>query len=142
MRVSPDAVLARDLGSDRDYRAPLRKAHAELPVLLEPAAEPVEPLRDLLARRVGEVLRALVDLDPGDDPLALEQLRERGDVRRGLADRLVEQNHAADVVGGALGGEQQLAVGAPGLFGRLDTDRVEPLLDRAVALVGGEDALA
>ena len=49
----------------------------------------------------------------------------------GLADRLVVEDHAADVVGGALGREQQVAVGAPGLLGRLDADRVEALLDRA-----------
>ena len=42
----------------------------------------------------------------------------------------------------ALGGEEEVAVGAPVLLGRLDADLVEPLLDRAGALVGGEDALA
>ena len=58
-----------------------------------------------------------------------------------LADRLVEEDHAADEVLGAVGREEQVAVGAPVLLGRLDADRVEALLDRPVALVGGEDAL-
>ena len=35
-----------------------------------------------------------------------------------------------------------LAVRAPVLLGRLDADRVEALLDRAAALVRGEDPLA
>src|SRR5439155_9959570 len=74
--------------------------------------------------------------------LALEQLRERRSVRGALADRLVEEDDAADVVAGALRREQQVAVGAAVLLGRLDADLVEALLDRAVAFVGGEDALA
>src|SRR5262249_56409203 len=74
--------------------------------------------------------------------LRLEQLRERRPVARRLADRLVEEDDAADVLLDALRGEQQLAVGAPVVFRGLDVDRVETLLDRAVALVGGEDPLA
>src|SRR5438105_2090139 len=73
---------------------------------------------------------------------ACKHLRERRSVGGALADRLVEEDHAADVVGCAVRREQQLAVGAPVLLGRLDADRVEPLLDGAVALVGGENALA
>src|SRR4029079_10916348 len=49
--------------------------------------------------------------------------------------------HAADVVGRARGGEQQVAIGAPVLFRRLDVDRVEPLLDRPASLVRSQDAL-
>src|SRR5690606_22951926 len=59
-----------------------------------------------------------------------------------LADRLVEEDHAADELLGAPGREEQLAVGAAVLLGGLDRDRVEALLDGAAALVGGEDALA
>ena len=57
-------------------------------------------------------------------------------------DRLVEQDHPADVLLHAGGGEEQVAVAATSLFGGLDFDRVEALLDRPVALVGGEDSLA
>src|SRR5205823_1996754 len=87
-------------------------------------------------------LRALVDLDPGDDALALEQLRERRSVRRRLADRLVEQDHPRDVLLGALRREEQVAVRTPVFLRRLDADRVEALLDRPLALVGGQDPLA
>src|SRR5207244_2684523 len=43
---------------------------------------------------------------------------------------------------GALACEEQVAIRAPVLLGRLDVDGVEAFLDRAGALVGGEDALA
>src|SRR5581483_9287178 len=122
-------------------RPPLREPGAELAVLVQPLAQTVESLRDLLPGGVRQLLRALVDLDPRDDPLLREQLRERRPVRRALPDRLVVEDDAADVVAGAFGREEHVAVGAPTLLGRLDPDRVEPLLDRAVALVGGEDAL-
>jgi hypothetical protein len=56
-------------------------------------------------------------------------------------DRLVEENDAADVVLGAGRREEHVAVRAAVLFGRLESDRVEALLDRAAALVRGEDAL-
>ena len=59
-----------------------------------------------------------------------------------LAQRLVVQDHAADVVGGARGGEQHFAIGAARFFGRLQLDAVEALLDRAARLVGRQNALA
>ena len=80
-------------------------------------------------------------LIPGMIPFDCEQLRERRPVGGALADRLVEEDDAADVLLGARRREEQVAVGAPVLLGRLDADRVEALLDRAVALVGGEDPL-
>src|SRR5262249_51125339 len=142
MCVRPEAVLARDGLADRDYAAPLREARSELPVVVEPPPQAVEALRDRLARRERKRLRAYVDFDSGKDPLRLEQLRERRPVGGRLANGLVEEDHAADVVLRALGREKQVAVGAPAFLRRLGADRVEPLLDRAVALVGGEDPLA
>ena len=115
---------------------------AEAVVLLEPFAQPVEAFGDRLAVGERERLRALVDLDPRDDALRREQLRERRSVERALADRLVEEDDAADVLLGAGRREEQVAVRAPGLLGRLEADRVESLLDRAVALVRREDPLA
>ncbi len=130
------------LVGDRVRRAPLREPRAERVVLREPLAQPVEALGDRLALGEREGLRALVDLDPGDDALRLEQLRERRAVVRALADRLVVEDDAADVLLGAGRREEQVAVGAPVVLGVLDSDRVEALLDRAGALVGGEDPLA
>src|SRR5204863_9061847 len=78
---------------------------------------------------------------PGNDPALLEQLRERRAADRALPDRLVEEDDAADELLDALGGEEEVTVGAAALLRRLDVDRVEALLDRPVALVRGEDPL-
>ena len=72
-------------------------------VLGQPFAQAVEPFGDGLALRERERLRAGVDLDAGDDPLVLEQLHERRAVGGRLADRLVEEDDAADEVARALG---------------------------------------
>ena len=58
-----------------------------------------------------------------------------------LADRLVVEDHAGDVVAEPRRREEELAVCAARLLGRLDADRVESLLDRARRLVGGEDSV-
>src|SRR5580765_6898150 len=142
VRVRPHAVLARDAVADRDHAAPLGEARSELAVLLEPRAQAVESLCHRLAFGEREGLRAFVDFDPGYDAFRLEQLRERRPVGRRLADRLVEQDYAADELLDALRREQQLAIVAPALFRGLDADRVETLLDRSVALVRGEDPFA
>ena len=84
----------------------------------------------------------LSTLMPGMMPGVFEHAHERAAVGGLLADRLVEEDHAADEVGRARGREQHLAVRAPAVLGRLAPDRVEALLDRAAALVGREDALA
>ena len=141
MRVRADARDRRDAVADRDDRAPLREARAEPAVLLEPCAQAVEPLRDLLAGEAGQVVSAGVDLDPRDDALRGQHLGERRAVVGGLPDRLVVEDHAADRVLHPGRGEEELPVEAPVLLGRLDADRVEALLDRAGGLVGGEDAL-
>ena len=79
--IRPDRVVARDvLALDREDGSPLREARAQPAILLEALAEPVEALRDRLLARERERLRALVDLDPGDDSLGVERLRERGAV--------------------------------------------------------------
>src|SRR5439155_4644926 len=102
VRIRPDAVVARDVLADRDHGPPLREARAELAILVHALTQAVEALGDLLLGRVGQWMRALVDLDSGDDPLVGKQLGERRAVRSLLADRLVVEDDAADVVGGAL----------------------------------------
>ena len=87
----------RNAVADVDHRAPLGEPRAELAVLDEPRAQPVEPVGHELARRLRKRRRALVDLDAGDDARLLEDLHERAPVGRLLADRLVEEDHAADV---------------------------------------------
>ena len=111
--VRPDRVLARPVIPDCEHRAPLGKARAELAVLRESLAQAVEALRDRLAWRQRERLRARVDLDAGEDPALLEQPRERRSIRGRLVERLVEQDHAGDPRLDASGGEEELTVCAP-----------------------------
>src|SRR5918992_43484 len=112
MGVRPDRVLAGAAWSDRDHRAPLREPGAELVVLRQALTQAVEPFGHRLLGRTCQRLRAHVDLDPGDDPLLLEQLRERRAVRRALPDRLVVKDDAADELLRTLGREEEIAVGA------------------------------
>ena len=132
VRVRPDAVLARDVArrSSRS-RATWRSARRARGTPSSRSRSPSRPSVTVSPSAQRERLRARVDLDARDDPLRLEQLRERRPVGGALADRLVEEDHAADVLLDALGREEQLAVGAPVVLGRLDVDRVEALLDRA-----------
>ncbi len=55
----------------------LAKRAPSAAVLGEPLAKPVEAFRHLLAGRAGEGLGAAVDLDPGNDPLARQDLDQR-----------------------------------------------------------------
>src|SRR5207245_9279447 len=98
VRIRPDAVLTRDLFADRDHRAPFGEPRAELAVLGESLAQAVEPLGDRLAFGKRERLGAGVDLDAGNDPLRLQQLWKWDAVGSLLSDRLVVEDHAADLV--------------------------------------------
>jgi hypothetical protein len=140
--VGGDAAEAGDALADGDDGPPLGEPGLKVAELDQAAGQAVEALGDLLALEAGQPGGAGVDLDPGDDPLAGQDLGQRGAVGGALAQRLVIQDDAADVLGRPLGGEQQLAVGAAVVLGRGDLDGVEALLDGAAALVGGQDALA
>ena len=137
--VHVDAVRRRQRVGDRVGGAPLGEPGTERVVLGQTLTQPVEPFGHGLTVGAGQRLRAGVDLDARDDALVGQQLRERRAVGARLADRLVEEDDAADEVADLGSGEQQVAVGAAQLLGRLDADRVEALLDRAGRLVGGQD---
>ena len=87
-------------------------------------------------------LAPLSTLIPGMMPWAREHLGERGAVDVALADGLVEQDHAADELAHPVGGEQQLAVGAAVLLGRLDAMDLNRFSIVPELLVRREDALA
>lgn len=142
--ILADGLLGRGGLAVRDleHRAPLSEASAELVVLGAARAEAVEAGAVGLAVGTGERLDALVDLDADDDVLVGQELGERDLLLGGLADGLIEDDAAGDVVAQVLGGEEQLAVSATVLLGVLDADRGEALADGAVGLVRGEDALA
>ena len=92
----------RQLVGDRVRGAPLGEAGAELAVLGEALTQAVEALGDRLALAShASGLAPVSTLMPGMIALVGEQLRERRAVGGRLADRLVEEDHAADVVGRA-----------------------------------------
>ena len=77
-------------------------------------------------------LGALVDLDAGQRAGLLDDLDQRRAVLGLLADGLVVQDDAGDVLRHRLAGaEHHLAIVAAIVLGVLDADRVEALLDRA-----------
>ena len=130
--LSPSIVMtARHLLKTAPRLCIRRAAHAA-----------IEALGDRLLQRVREWLRAEVDLDAGMDALIPEDLHQRRAVRGLLADGLVVQDDAADVLGNARRAEQHLAVRPAVVFRVFDADGIETPLDGAGALVRCEDALA
>ena len=146
--VAGHRVAVRDAGergrqpvADDDRGAPFRESCPQAVILGEAFPQPVEPFGDRFAGEGRERLGAGVHLDPRDHALPFQHRHERRAVLVGLADRLVEQDHAADVLPQPGGREQQLTVSPAGLFGGGDPDRVEPFADRAGGFVGGQDPL-
>jgi len=81
-------------------------------------------------------VNALVHLDAGDDALARKILGEGFVARhRALPQRLVEEDYPADELLDALGGEQQVAIGAAVGFVAFDAYRLEALFTGAARLV-------
>jgi hypothetical protein len=140
--VGGDAAEAGQALADADHRPPLGEPGPQVAVAGQPVGQAVQALGDLLAREASQAGGAGVDLDAGDDALAVQHLGQGGAVGGGLADGLVVEDDAGDELGRLGGGEQQLAVGAAQVLGRLDVDGGEALGDGAAALVGGQDALA
>src|SRR5690606_9503170 len=97
--VGFDAGAGGDVVADVDHRAPFGEARAELVVLLQARAQAVQAFGDHFARAAGQRLGALVDLDPREDALPGQVLRERHAVAGRLADGLVVEDRAADGVG-------------------------------------------
>src|SRR3546814_5703023 len=106
---------------------------------LEALAQAVKTLGHGLAGVAGERLGAEIDLDAGDHAGPGDLLHERRAVGGLLADGLVVEDDAGDVLAGIGRGEQHVAVVAPVLLGRGDLDAVEALLDGGGAFVRGQE---
>ena len=142
MGIRLDAATGRNAISYGDDRPPLGELRAQIGVLGETVAQPVETLGDKLAVSSCQRLRALVHLDAGNDALIRQYLDEGSAVRALLAERLVVQDDAADELRRSCRAKEALAVVATVLECRLDADGIETPLDGAVALVRRQDALA
>ena len=142
MGVGFYAGAAGDAVTDGDHGAPLGEAGVEFAVFGKAGAQPVQTLGDFFTRVSGHVLGAGVHLDAGHNALVMQGLGKRYPGGRGLAQGLVEQDHAADVLGAAGRGDQQFPVGAAVFLGGLYAYAIEALLDGGKTLVYGEYALA
>ena len=118
----------RDVPADVDHRAPLGEARAPSLVSTRPGGR--------AGRRGPSVTTSpgsrpawvpLSTLMPGIMPLSAMYLERDAGLGR-LADGLVEQDRAGQVLVGVQRGQQQLAVGAAVLFGVLDADAGEALV--------------
>ncbi len=139
-RVGVDGIAARNSGADIDHRAPLRKFRAQLVILGEPLAQPIEAFGNGLAGKTGQRLRSQVDFDARQHSMLREIGRERHAVLGLLAQGLVIQDDAADVFRGPGSGKQHFTIRTPILFRGLELDGVEALLDGAGALVSSQNS--
>lgn len=103
-----DGQLRRLGGADLKDGTPLGEASAGLVVLAAPGAEGIKALGGGLAVGSGELDGALVDLDPGDDAVLLEDLDEGLAVGGFLVECLLEEDDAGEVGEGVGGGEEEL----------------------------------
>jgi len=140
--IGRHAARARNAFTDAVDAAPLGEAGTQVGVLLQARAQAVQALGHGLTGMSGQRLGAHVDLDAGDHAGLHQLLDQRRAVGGLLANGLVVEDHAGDVLAGLGGGEQHVAVVAPVLFGRRDLDAVEALLDGGGAFVGGKNSLA
>ena len=124
-----------------DDGPPFGKAGPDPPIIRESLAQPVQPLGHGFAGTARERLRAAVHLDAGNHALLRQKRHEGPSAGALLMDGFILQDDAADELLRAGRREEHVAVGAPRVLRGLEADRVEALLDRAVALVRRENAL-
>lgn len=95
--IDRQAKVAGAPWPDREHGPPFREASTQAAVLSEALSQPVEPVGHRLDRRKGEGLGAEVDLDARNGATRLEQTGKGCAVGGRLADRLVDEDHAADL---------------------------------------------
>ena len=115
---------------DLKNRPPLGEARTSLVVLAAALTETVKTHGGLLPVSAGNVLKALVDLDAGDDVLLFQELNHGNTLGGLLVESLLEQDGAAAVLAKTLGGEEEASVEGAVLFSVLDVDRSEALGNR------------
>src|ERR1035437_5430931 len=127
---------------NRNHRAPFGETRSEIPILDKPVAKTIKPLRDLFAGEVGEGNSSFVHLDAGNDALLRESFRYGDAVRRPLANRFVEQNHAADEFAQSWSRELHLAIDAAVFLSGRNVERLESLFDGRKTFIRRQDAFA
>ena len=109
-------------------------------VLGKSLAQAVKAFSDGFLPRSRKRLGTSIHLDARNNALRYLDIGHRSASRAFLADGLVLHDHAADELGGTRRREEHLAVGAPALLGRWDSERIEALGQGRDGLVGGENS--
>ena len=100
-------------------------------------AQTIKTFGNGIAREARQRLGAHVDLDARDHAQVGQVLGKRHTGQRALAQGLVIENDAADVILHTGSGEQHVAIGAATVGSGLECNLVEALLDGAGTFIGG-----
>src|SRR5260221_270665 len=105
--------------------------------------KPATPLGVAIGGAAGRRFSARIAFEAGTPSRRFNQRYQRCAVLGLLADGLVEQDHAGNMLAhGLVGAEQHFAIIAAIVLGIGDADRVKAFLDGAGGFVGGQDAFA
>ena len=115
---------------------------AELFVLFQSPAQAVQSFGDDFTGKTGNIHRPLVDFDARHDAFFGKQLRKWRAIAHRRADRLVEQDYAADRFFDTFGGKKHFAVGAAVVVVGFYFDAVKSPFDGAHTLIGSQNPFA
>jgi hypothetical protein len=130
------------VGADLEDGTPFGKAGSSLVVLGAALAKVVMTLGGGLLVGSSELDNTLVHLDAREDIGLLEHVDEGLAGLGALVEGLLEEDHAADVLEGTRGAEEELTEGTAVVLNVLDVDAGEALADGASGLVCSKDTLA
>ena len=117
MRIRGYARGTRQRVANTDDGPPLGKTGTHGAVLGEPIAQTIKALGNAPIRRSGERFGAGIYLDARKNTVVGENFRKWGPGGTLLVKGFVAHDGTADEGGGARGGKEHLAVGAPAVFG-------------------------
>ena len=144
-RVRVDLHAGRHSAAHRSTSITARHLANRAPIARYSSRRPRSPSSPSVMRSSGKPASGFAPrstLMPGMIPCVGEQIGQARTRRAPLADRLVLQDDAADVLGDARRGEEHLAVGAAAVRCRVDPKRAETLRQRPGSLVSRQDALS
>jgi len=142
VRIGFDATPAGPMIIDGNDGAPLRKASAHQQVLLETISQSIQTLGYFLSRVPGQLLSAHIHFDTRNDPGMPQGLEKRSAVFLILADRLVVEDYAADILAEADRGDDQISISAPRSRRFGDAELCEPLVACGGAFINRQQSSA
>src|SRR6266446_2283512 len=139
MGVSRNAVMAGTEFANGDDCAPFAETSAKIEILFEMLAQAIQAFGNFLAREIRQRICSFIDLDPGDNALRPEQLKEGPAIPGPLPNRFIKQDHSADRVAQVRRSEKHLPVGASVFFRRGQVNSFEPFRNGRRAFVCGQN---